>query len=280
MAGRGTQYGAGNAGKAILCSALAALSIESRLNAHTVLMDCVQHRVALTVDRANIDVDVELIFGEWQSLLQRRQMDRNGDETITVEERAAYERFLAATLIKPLSVSVDGRRLDVIPLYDPAIELGGSNKTSLTGHRVRLSYFARTPSWIQSGSRITLSDGLWTKQPALSFLNVTGQDGVRLVIEDSGWTLSPQGTGGPRLMQTRCATAVGPAAPMVTDAGVASLGSPTTAEPDSPLAAHQQNPSGAVGRSAGPVFLCVAMAVLGVLAVFRPSAHIQQGEER
>lgn len=280
MVGRSTQHGAGTAGKAILCSALAVLSIESRLNAHTVLMDCVQHRVALTLGRANIDVDVELIFGEWQSLLQRRQMDRNGDGTITIEERVAYERFLAATLVNPLNVLIDGRRLDVIPLYDPAIELGGSNKTSLTGHRVRLSYFARTPSWLQSGSQITISDGLWTRQPALSFLNVTGQDGFRLVIEDSDWALSPQATGEPRLMQARCTTAAGPTAPTVAVADVVNLGSPTTAELNSPLATLQQNPSGTVGRPAGRVFLCVAMAVLGVLAVFRPSGHIQQGEKR
>ncbi|HSA27151.1 MAG TPA: hypothetical protein P5159_11500 [Phycisphaerae bacterium] len=263
--------------RTIVLSAAAALLIDSRLIAHTVLMDCVQHRVALAVDPVNIDVDVELIFGEWQSLLQRRQMDRNGDDTVTSEEQAAYERYLAGTLIEPLSLLIDGRRLDLIPLYEPSVDLGGSNRTSLSGHQVRLSYFARTPSWLAAGSRITLSDRLWTRQPALSFLNVTGRDGFRLAVESTDPVLSPWATGGPRLMQARCTLAGGPVAPRVAAAAVASRAPAAGLEPHLlPTSSHRGAETGG-GRPVGAVLLVIIMAALGAVVILRPTGLSRHG---
>ncbi|MBP7934936.1 MAG: hypothetical protein KA354_09855 [Phycisphaerae bacterium] len=261
----------------IVLSAAAALLIDSRLTAHTVLMDCVQHRVALAVDRANIDVDVELIFGEWQSLLQRRQMDRDGDDTVSSEERAAYERYLAGTLIEPLSLLIDGRRLDLIPLYEPSVDLGGSHKTSLSGHQVRLSYFARTPSWLAVGSQITLSDGLWTRQPALSFLNVTGGDGFRLVVESVDSAVSPWATGGPRLMQARCTLAGGAVAPRLAAAAVAGLAPAASLEPHLLSASSHRGAETGGGSPAGAVLLVMIMAALGVVVILRPTGLSRQG---
>lgn len=279
MVRRERSAGAGTSCWVIALSAIVVSAFGSQLVAHTVLMDCVQHRVALTVGRTDIEVDLELIFGEWQSLLQRRQMDRDGDETISAEERAAYERYLAGTSTEHLSLFVDDRRLDVIPLYDPAVDLGGSSKTSLIGHRVRISYFARTPSWLAPGSRITVADGLWAKQPGLDFLNVIGEDGFRLVIENTDAATQRQAAGGPRLMQARCTMAAGCAGPLAIVAAVDG-GTATPSSRTEPPTAFYRPTDAKGGDSAGTAFLLIATAALGVLVILKPPSLCRQGELR
>lgn len=165
-----------------LVAVAAWLSGASAAFGHAEYMTFIQHRADVTVGVENIDVVIELTFFEVRSMAERRRMDANHDGRITDAERDAYAARLVDVVHGAVSMRVDGRALDVIPLYDPQVDLLGVDQIAPTHHVLRLCLFARTPAWLRAGSRIELSDGLWSRVPALRMQTGRGEDGIQIDV--------------------------------------------------------------------------------------------------
>jgi hypothetical protein len=210
-------------GLPILLVALATgttLSTASDAHAHAILMTFIRHEAKVVVGPRNIDIVLELTFYEYPSLAERRRMDRNHDDSISPEEVAGYLASLADTLRDGVTVSVDDRPVQVIPLYDPQVDLLGASSVAPSHHLLRLSYFARTPDWLHASSRIRAECRLWPETPRIDVLNAAGSDGIQIVPDDaSGLPSSPEAATGPRIVTLSCQTAARPEMPLAAASG-------------------------------------------------------------
>lgn len=177
---------------AVLSALLFALFLRP-VEAHTTLRDFIQHRAAITVGSRNIDVSLELTFYEDCSVKERRRMDADGDGRVEDAEVAAYLAREAGRFAEALSLGIDGRPLELLPLFDPQIDLQGDSRVTPHFHVLRLDYFVRTPEWGGAASVLELKDGLWAGEKALRSLEVEGKDGVRAAV------LSADATGASRV---------------------------------------------------------------------------------
>jgi len=148
--------------------------------AHPVYMDHIEHAARVTVGPDNIDIRLRLTFNEFRSLAERRSMDADGDEVLGAAECQAYLKRTLPGLADRIELEVDGRRLPVLDLYPPRLDLMGVQAVSLTHHVLELSFFARTPAQLGSGSRLVMRDRLWPEAPALRIGVAEGLHGVRL----------------------------------------------------------------------------------------------------
>lgn len=147
---------------------------------HPLFMTFIEHRDYLTVGAKNIDIRIELTFFEMRSQIERRRMDGDGNGTIASAETRAYLNTLAEQVDKGVTLLIDGREVEVYPMYSPALDLLGVDQIAPVHHRLRLTYFARTPEWIKAGSRIELCDRLWAGVSAIPHFVADGRDGFRL----------------------------------------------------------------------------------------------------
>lgn len=186
----------------------ATLWTASDASAHAVLMTFIRHNAKVSIGRRNIDVTIELTFHEYPSLAERRRMDRNHDEAITEREIRGYLNGLSDVLRNALALSVDDQPLQVIPLYDPQIDLLDAPDVAPAHHVLRLSWFARTPEWLRSGSHIRLRYQLWPEAPRIDVFSASADDGFRLVADDvSGPASLTEAATGPREIELSCQTA-------------------------------------------------------------------------
>jgi hypothetical protein len=138
----------------------------------------------VSVSPENIDITVELTFYEMPSLSERRRMDRDLDNAISDDERAAYLKGLAEQVGKGLSLAVDGEVVDVMVLYEPELDLLGVSEVSPSHHVLRLYYFARTPIGLKADSELVVKDVLWSNLPALRSAEAVGDDGFEVLVRD------------------------------------------------------------------------------------------------
>ena len=172
--------------------------------AHEPLAACVQHRLQLTVGARYLDLTLDLTFFEEWSARERRAMDADGNGRITRSESEAYLKKLAPVLAQQLRLRVAGRELELVPLYDPELDLLVSNQTGPGHHRLRLWFFA-SPAALRAGDEIVVEDGLWPQAPALATLQVEGRDGCALEAGTPGDPgFAPALPGQARLFHARC----------------------------------------------------------------------------
>jgi hypothetical protein len=81
-----------------------------------------------------------------------------------------------------VQLRIANRAVDLINLYDPAIDLQGNRQVMPASHVLRLSLFARTPWWMRAGDEIVLEDRLCASTRAIGSLEADGCEGVRLSI--------------------------------------------------------------------------------------------------
>lgn len=173
--------------------------------AHEQLAAFVQHRILLTVGERYIDLTLELTFFEEWSAQERRAMDTDGNGLITRSESESYLRRLAPALAQKLKLRVAGRELDLVPLYDPELDLLGNNRTGPAHHRLRLWFFGPTPATLRAGDGIVVEDRLWPQAKALGSLQVEGRDGCALeAAAPGGPALAPALPGQARSFHARC----------------------------------------------------------------------------
>jgi hypothetical protein len=165
---------------------------------HAVFMTYIRHDAGITIGARNIDITLQLTFFELQSLGERRRMDGDGNRILTSHEIQAYLKENAPGFASGAVLAVDGRPLDLIPLYEPELSLEGGDAVVPAHHVVKLYYFCRTPADLSPGSTLVLEDRLWTGAPALSSLKTLADDGRELVaVVDADPVSNPSGMDGP-----------------------------------------------------------------------------------
>ncbi len=172
--------------------------------AHEQLAAFVQHHVHLSVGKRYIDVTLDLTFFEDWSARERLAMDANRDGRITRAESEAYLKKLAPDLARQVRLRVAGHEFDLTPLYDPELDLLGSNQTGPARHRLRLWFFGPTPANLRPGDDIVIEDRLWSQAQALATFQAEGRDGWGLdpVSDESNLTSTVPGEA--RRFHTRC----------------------------------------------------------------------------
>lgn len=171
---------------------------------HAALMEYIRHDAVISVGPTNIDVTLELTFHEMPSLVERRRMDHDHDGAITNAEVKAYLADRTEMFESEVKLRVGGRALELIPLYDPGIDLLGVDGIGLSHHVLKLFYFVRTPTWLRPGDEIVLEDRLWTRAPSVCTGRARGEGGIQ-VLSQTGNETPAAGPGkvGPLLTRLR-----------------------------------------------------------------------------
>ena len=173
--------------------------------AHDLFAAYVQHSVRLTVGARHIDLTLDLTFFEEPSLRERALMDADANGHITRSELVSYARRLAPQLAEQVVLRVADQEVPLVPLYDPEIDLLGSDRVSLAHHRLRLFFFAPTPTSLRAGADIAVEDLLWPETKALGTLQAEGRDGCTLeTAKTSDPGFASAGKGEARLFRVRC----------------------------------------------------------------------------
>ena len=173
--------------------------------AHDLFAAYVQHSVHLTVGARHIDLTLDLTFFEEPSLRERAVMDADANGHITRSESASYARKVATQLAEQVVLRVADQEVPLVPLYDPEIDLLGSDRVGLAHHRLRLFFFAPTPTALRAGADVVVEDLLWPENKALGTLQADGRDGCTLETEQtSDPSFAPAGKGDARLFKVRC----------------------------------------------------------------------------
>jgi hypothetical protein len=190
---------------AVLLLAGIMLGLRGHATAHDLFAAYVQHSVHLTVGARHIDITVDLTFFEEPSLRERVLMDADANGHITRSELVSYARKLAPQLAEQVVLRVADQEVPLVPLYDPEIDLLGSDRVSLAHHRLRLFFFAPTPTALRAGADVVVEDLLWPENKALGTLQADGRDGCTLETEKtSDPSFAPAGKGEARLFKLRC----------------------------------------------------------------------------
>ena len=165
--------------------ALAALAVvlPGTTSAHDLYTAFIQHRVQLEVGAQHIDLTLDLTFFEEWSSRERRRMDADADGRITRAEIEGYLRKHAPALAKQVRLLVGGREVPLAELYEPEVDLLGSDQAGPAHHRLRLFFFAATPSALRGTNNLEIEERLWPDAKALLTLQAEGHDGCRLEAE-------------------------------------------------------------------------------------------------
>lgn len=162
----------------ILIPAFIALAFQT--HAHDALTNFVQHNVRLTLTPDHIDVTFELTFFEQWSSRERHSMDFDHNGRITRPELEQYRKRLGSNIAAQVSLRVAQKDLPLVQLYNPEVDLLGSDLPGPAHHRLRLFFFAPTPSALRANDLIDIEDRLWPDAKALFTLEADGQDGCAL----------------------------------------------------------------------------------------------------
>jgi hypothetical protein len=173
--------------------------------AHDLYAAYIQHSIRLTVGARYSDVEVDLtLFEEW-SARERAAMDADSDGRITRSEVESYVKKLAPELARQVKLRVSGQELSLVPLYAPEVDLLGNEHAGPAHHRLRLFFFAPTPTTLRTDDEIVVEDCLWPMAKALGRLQAEGRDGCALETgKPSDPGLSPTSAGEARLSKARC----------------------------------------------------------------------------
>jgi hypothetical protein len=149
-----------------------AVGLLSPVRAHEAFANYIWHRVELKADARHFDVTVELTFFEEWSARERVRMDLDGDGRIGRTELVNYTRQLADSVKTQLDVLIAGRRLALVPLYDPEVDLLTRDEVGRWHHQLTLRFFATLPKVLAGEAEVVVEDRLWLEAPRLGELKV------------------------------------------------------------------------------------------------------------
>ena len=149
-------------------------------SAHDLFAAYVQHRLALSIGMEHIDLTVDLTFFEDWSSRERHRMDGNHDGQITRAEVESYLKERATEWSQQVRLEVAGKPVSLLPLYQPDLDLLGTDSTGPSHHQLRLFFFAPTPKTLRAGDVFRIEDGLWPEAKALTGLETKALDGCKV----------------------------------------------------------------------------------------------------
>ncbi len=135
----------------------------------------------VSVDARNINIEVTTTFFARRELAESLPGEQKSN--ITFETRTDPE-LLAESSAGNLKLQVDGKTVPLYRLHRPELELTGPEE-SQRPHFLRLTFFARTPDWLEQGSRLTLQNYLPGQSSPESFFRIEGLDGYRFTQGNS-----------------------------------------------------------------------------------------------
>ena len=159
------------------------ISLRQPAAAHDLFTNYVQHSVHLTVGARHLDLTLDLTFFEEWSARERRTMDADANGRIARSELDSYLKQRAPQLSRQVKLRVAGRELQLAPLYDPEVDLMANDKIGPGHHRLRLFFFAPTPTMLRADDEIVVEDRLWPDAKVLGTVQVEGRDGCTLTTE-------------------------------------------------------------------------------------------------
>lgn len=147
--------------------------------AHPESGDYLQHRIELSAKADHIVLTVEITFDAKRSYEERRKIDADKDGRFSNAERNAYFDQIDAEADKQLQLSINGKAVTLVPLYDPELDLYNSHDAERHPHVLRLTYFAEVKCI--PGDAVTVVDGLWPNEPAIMLLDENAGAGVIVI---------------------------------------------------------------------------------------------------
>ena len=147
-------------------------------DAHEAFADCIWHRVQMNANARHLDIIVELTFFETWSARERERMDANRDGRLQRSEVEHHAAQLERSLVPALSLEIAGRRVPLVALYAPEINLLGHDSITGGHHQLRLRIFATLPVELPEGASVTLESRLWPEARSLTEFSGAGSTGL------------------------------------------------------------------------------------------------------
>ena len=151
--------------------------------AHPELGDYLKHRIVLSAKADHIDLTVEITFDAGRSYEERQKIDADKDGKFSRAEREVYFAQIDSAAGKQLQLVVNGKARNLVPLFDPELDLFDSRDVERHPHVLRLSYFAEVKC--APGDVVTVVDNLWPDNPAIMLAEAQEEEVIRATPRQS-----------------------------------------------------------------------------------------------
>lgn len=148
--------------------------------AHPSLSEYVHHRILVMTRPNNMDVTFEITFYGEHAQVERLRMDNDRDGRISGMEKQGYLKEIATETETSSYLEFDGKRVDLVPLYAPELDLLDDTGAGDHPHLLRLQYFARTTESLTAEPPLQIASELWIEAPALVTVEIATDDGKSL----------------------------------------------------------------------------------------------------
>ncbi len=146
--------------------------------AHPESGDYLQHRIELSAKADHVDLTIEITFDAGRSYEERQKIDADKDGKFSKAERKIYLDRVDAEAGTQLQLTINGKAVMLVPLYDPELDLYDSRDVERHPHVLRLSYFAEVT--FAPGDVVTVVDNLWPDEPAIMLAEAGEGETVRI----------------------------------------------------------------------------------------------------
>ena len=168
--------------RAVLCCRFLVLAAAAAgLYAHESPERTARQNYGVSVDARNINIEVTTTFF---SSREPAGALPTGQESDIKFETGVDPELLAQSTGGNLKLQVDGKTVPLYRLYRPELELAGREESPRPSF-LRLTFFARTPDWLEEGSRIRLQNYLPGQSQVESLFRIAGRDGYRFSPDDT-----------------------------------------------------------------------------------------------
>ncbi len=145
--------------------------------AHPPFPSYIQHEIAVSLSNRYADITIELTFHQSVAMEQRQRMDADKSGTLSHEEIQTYLESNEAVFVQSFTLRSGSKALELLPLYQPEVDLLNDERVSPSPFGLTLYLFASFPDDERNLSSFILDDVLFPDTPAIISWAATGIDG-------------------------------------------------------------------------------------------------------
>ncbi|MFH1743080.1 MAG: hypothetical protein ABIH23_29085 [bacterium] len=169
------------------------------------------HDISLIAGPHNIDIEIAIsLYGE-KALAERYQMDTNLDGIVSPSEKSDHVNRIESAIRERLVLDVDGRQLQIVPLYTPECEIPETDSVAPIPCVLHFNFFARTPPTLHLNSRIRLDNNIQPDSAVVYSFRSHGRNGIELQPEPPAASYASQQGADQRVFVLQCTAVPFPA---------------------------------------------------------------------
>lgn len=167
--------------KSLFVCALISFCLPIRIWGHGAPDGEIGFDISIVVDSRHIEITADVDLPTSFAVELRNQLDTNYDYQVQTPDEQQRLLWLIQAGDGPIRLALDGKTIELAPLYNPQLRILTRASASLRGRgQLRASWFGFTPAGLKPGSRLEFRLSLWDALPSNVRINVSGRDGVSI----------------------------------------------------------------------------------------------------